>query len=126
MSAGSVYSGVDFCKRLCGVSVIRRWVCNWHFPCFSCMVVLIALEQKDFLIFVMVLYACIYVGPCNLVTFIRLSDWLYGCPCPLCLCCSLVLLVYYVPNLARLVDRIQWSVHVWSSDIFHVEHHVSD
>ena len=23
--SGSVYSGVDFCKRLCGVSVIRRY-----------------------------------------------------------------------------------------------------
>ncbi|XP_075515333.1 uridine kinase-like protein 3 [Primulina tabacum] len=23
--AGSMYTGVDFCKRLCGVSVIRRW-----------------------------------------------------------------------------------------------------
>lgn len=24
VDTGSVYSGVDFCKRLCGVSVIRR------------------------------------------------------------------------------------------------------
>lgn len=25
-NAGSVYTGVDFCKRLCGVSVIRRYL----------------------------------------------------------------------------------------------------
>jgi hypothetical protein len=25
VNAGSVYTGVDFCKRLCGVSVIRRY-----------------------------------------------------------------------------------------------------
>ena len=28
MNAGSVYTGVDFCKRLCGVSVIRRYISN--------------------------------------------------------------------------------------------------
>ncbi|KAJ0564888.1 putative transferase [Helianthus annuus] len=27
---GSVYTGVDFCKRLCGVSVIRRYLTNSH------------------------------------------------------------------------------------------------
>ena len=25
-NAGSVYTGVEFCKKLCGVSVIRRYV----------------------------------------------------------------------------------------------------
>jgi hypothetical protein len=25
---GSVYTGVDFCKKLCGVSIVRRWGLN--------------------------------------------------------------------------------------------------
>lgn len=24
-TSGSVYTGVDFCKKLCGVSIVRRW-----------------------------------------------------------------------------------------------------
>lgn len=26
--SGSVYTGVDFCKKLCGVSIVRRWALN--------------------------------------------------------------------------------------------------
>ncbi|MFS7916009.1 putative transferase [Helianthus anomalus] len=30
VNTGSVYTGVDFCKRLCGVSVIKRYLTNSH------------------------------------------------------------------------------------------------
>lgn len=39
-SLGSVYMGVDFCKKLCGVSIVRRWDMN------ECGTSLISQESK--------------------------------------------------------------------------------